>query len=255
MDISEFVNIVLLPFGGISIVLIALATFLGNVNTKRIINGDLAQHKLKFESFKSDNDLKFQSIKDVHAKEIELIKLEHEKSMEHLRSEFKTEFLKHETYTSISKEKYQELFEKRIGIYEGFLNLKKEIDDSIVESAEFLHIHDDDPTHFTNSISKINEISQANPMLISNELATLSNELYKKSSQVFSDAKVASFYAEMSSFDGDQSDHERIMDAEYSELRKMFTECGDLYEKWFVQLNDDVSKIRAILDISGEFLE
>ena len=255
MEITDFVNQILLPFGGTSAVLIALAAFLGHVNTKRIVNGDLAQHKLNLEAFKKESALELQYIKDMNAKEIELLRLDHSKKMEQLQNEFKTEFLKHEAYTSISKEKFQELFEKRIEVYEGFLKLKKEIDDSIVNDAEFLHIHDDDPSHFTNSISKINDASQAHSMLISNELATLSNELFKKSSQVFSNAKVTSFYAEMSSHDGNQADYERIMDAENSELRKMFTECGDLYEKWFEQLDNDVSKIRAILDVSGEFLE
>jgi hypothetical protein len=53
MELNEFVNLILLPFGGVSVVLIGLAAFLGNVNTKRIINGDLAKHKLKFEAFQS----------------------------------------------------------------------------------------------------------------------------------------------------------------------------------------------------------
>tara|TARA_R110002096_G_scaffold110035_4_gene240468 strand:+ start:7878 stop:7994 length:117 start_codon:yes stop_codon:yes gene_type:complete len=35
----------------------------------------------------------------------------------------------------------------------------------------------------------------------------------------------------------------------------MFSECGDLYEEWFNQLDSDVSKIRSILDFSGGFLE
>ncbi|MFT7334101.1 MAG: hypothetical protein ACI81S_002325, partial [Sphingobacteriales bacterium] len=54
MELNEFVNLILLPFGGVSVVLIGLAAFLGNVNTKRIINGDLAKHKLKFEAFQSE---------------------------------------------------------------------------------------------------------------------------------------------------------------------------------------------------------
>ena len=254
MELTEFVNQILLPFGGVSAVLIGLAAFLGNVNTKRIINGDLAKHKLKLEAFKSESGIQLQSLKDQNAKDLELVKLEHAKSMDKIQNEFRTEFLKYEAYTSISKEKYQELFEKRIGVYDNFLRLKKEIDDSLIDNAEFLEIHDDDPSHFTNTVKKINEASQASPMLISNELAHLSNELFKKSSQVFSNAKVTAFYAELSGFNDERPHHEYVMEAENDELRKMFSECGDLYEKWFEQLDVDVSKIRLILDMSSEFL-
>ena len=175
--------------------------------------------------------------------------------MDKIQNEFRTEFLKYETYTSISKEKYQKLFEKRIEVYEGFLSLKNEIDESIVDNAEYLEIHDDDPSHFTNAVAKINKASQENLMLISNELANLSNDLYRKSSQVFANAKVTAFFADMHSHESDNPNYEQIMDAESSELRKMFSECGDLYDKWFKQFDVDVSKIRAILDFSGEFLE
>ena len=239
MALSEFVNQILLPLGGTSAVLIALAVFLGNISTKRIVNGDLAQYKLKLEEFK---------------KEIELLKLDHQKEMENVQNEFRVKFLKHEVYTSISKEKYQELFEKRIAVYEEFLRIKNEIDESIVENAEYIETHDDDPSLFTNDVKKINDASQANTMLISNELAKLSNDLYKKSSQVFFNAKVAGFHEEVNSYNGESVDDQRIMEAEDSELRKMAPECAEVYEEWFKQLNLDVSKIRLILDISSDFL-
>lgn len=255
MELSEFINQILLPFGGLSAVLIALATFLGNVNTKRIINGDLAKHKLELEAFKSENSLELQALKDNHVKDLELVRLEHARKMDEVQSQFKTEFLKYEAYTSISKEKYQELFEKRISVYSELLILKRKIDNSIVENAEILEIHDDDPSHFTNAVKKISKASQENLMLISNELATLSTELHNKSSQVFRNAKVKAFFAGIHSHETDSPTYEAIMDAENSELRKMFSECGEIYESWFKQLEADVSKIRAILDISGEFLE
>jgi hypothetical protein len=109
MELTEFVNQILLPFGGVSAVLIGLAAFLGNVNTKKIINGDLAKHKLKLEAFKSESGIQLQSLKDQNAKDLELVRLEHAKSMDKIQNEFRTEFLKYEAYTSISKEKYQEL--------------------------------------------------------------------------------------------------------------------------------------------------
>ncbi len=83
----------------------------------------------------------------------------------------------------------------------------------------------------------------------------MSNELHNKSSQVFRNAKVTAFFADMHSHETDSPNYEAIMDAENSELRKMFVECGDVYESWLKQLEGDVSKIRSILDFTGAFLE
>lgn len=46
-----------------------------------------------------------------------------------------------------------------------------------------------------------------------------------------------------------------VVDAEDNELRRMFEECGELYDKWFEQLEKDISQIRLILDFSGDFLK
>lgn len=255
MGISEFVNQILLPFGGVSVVLVALAAFLGNVNTKRIVNGDLAKHKLELESYKAENSMKIQRMRDLHSHELELLRLEHSKEMDRIQNEFKTEFLRYETYTSISKEKYQQLFDRRVSVYESLLSLKKEIEDSIADNAEWLEVHDDDPSHFTDAVKKINEITQSNTMLISNSLAVISNELYEKSMRVFGDAKVASFFADMHGNGEGQEHYEAVMNAENSVLRKMLSECGDLYGEWFKQLDADLSTIRGILDFTGEFLK
>lgn len=254
MEISEFINQILLPFGGVSVVLVALATFLGNVNTKRIVNGDLAKHKLELEAYKTENSIKLQAMKDRHSHDLELLRLEYSKEMDLMQSTFKTEFLRYETYTSISKEKYQHLFDRRVSVYESLLSLKKEIEDSVADNAEWLEIHDDDPSHFTDAVKKINEITQSNAMLISNNLAVISNELYEKSSQVFSNARVASFFAEIHGQRESQENYQAVMNAENDALRKMFSECGDLYGEWFKQLDVDLSTIRGILDFTGDFL-
>jgi hypothetical protein len=185
---------------------------------------------------------------------MQLLKQHHDQKMEILQNKLKSEFLKYETYTAISQQKYQELFAERIRVYDGFIKLKTEIDNNVLDNVELLEFHDDDPTLFTRSVKKINDASQANPMLISNELAELSNKLYEKSTQVFSDAKVKSFYAEMHNQDQLHS-YEIIMKAENDALREMFSECGELYRSWFEQLNEDITKIRSVLDLSGSFLD
>lgn len=279
MEVQHVIKDILLLFGGISTVLIALVGFLGHISTKRIINGDLAKHKLELENLKSQNKIQQDELKNNLTKEIkqleasniqylESLKQEHElrldiqraesnNLLENVKNEMNTAFLKSEAYTSISKEMYQELFNKRIELYTSLLNVKIEIDKSRVDNAELLEMHYEDPSHYTDAINKINLVSQSNSMLISNELAVLSNELHEKSSQVFANAKVEAFYAEMNTFDNKsgECDFEAVMDATDSELRKMFTECGDIYDKWFVQLEKDISQIRMILDFSGKFLK
>ena len=251
---SELVEIILSPFGGVTVTLVALTGFLGHLSIKRIVNNELAQQKLKLEAYKQDSAKDLLHVKDIHSKDMQLLQQEHAQSMEVLQNKLKSEFLKHETYTAISQQKYQELFAERIAVYDNLIKLKIEIDSTVLDNAEFLEIHGGDPTLFTSSVKQINDASQKSPMVISNELAELSNQLYEKSTQVFSDAKVQTFYAEIES-EGHSHPHEIIMEAENDALRKMFSECGDLYRLWFEQLNKDIAKIRSVLDLSGSFLD
>jgi len=278
LEISEIINLVLLPLGGTSVFLLALATFIGNVNSKRIINGDLAKFKdtheelkakhskelqeikdnfqLRLENIKAENTLSLEGLKQEYTFQIQSQKMEQESLIEKLKNDLQSRFLKHETYTSISKEKYQELFDKRITMYEDLLLLKKEIDDSIVDNAVYLNFQDEDPRPFTDAIKKINDKSRNSPMLISNELAALTNQLFEKSSTVFSNASINGVLADMNNHGRGNSaeSHEAIIDAEDVELRKMFNECSELYDEWFTQLELDVSKIRTTLDLTHLFL-
>jgi hypothetical protein len=250
---SEVVEILLSPFGGVTVTLVALSSFLGHIFSKRIINNELSQQKLKLEAYKQESAKDLQHLKDIHSKDMQLLQQEHSTSLEKLQSKLKSDFLKCETYTTISQSKYQELFAKRISVYDDLIKLKSEIDNNILDRAEYIEIHDD-PNIFTQSIKKMNDATHKNSMVISNELADLSNKLYEKSNQVFSDARVQSFYAEMDS-QNDKHPHEAIMDAENVALQKMFSECGEIYSQWFEQLNLDIAKIRNVLDLSGSFLE
>ncbi|CAG23180.1 hypothetical protein PBPRB1309 [Photobacterium profundum SS9] len=254
MEFSEFLNQIFLPYGGTSVVVVAIAGFIGKIISKNIINGELAKHKLELESLKSKNTLKLEVMKQDYNQKIEFQKIESTRSLESVKNDLQKEIMKHEVYTSISKEKYQELFQLRIELYGKFLKLKKEIDDSILDNAEYFEFQDEDPKPFTSLVEKINEASRENPMLMSNELAKLSSELYEKSSRVFSDAKVSVAYAEQNMYGQDSPQYEVLMEAEDSELRKMHRECGDIYNRWFVQLELDVSRIRSILDITNDFL-
>ncbi|MFT7614224.1 MAG: hypothetical protein ACI9J3_003206 [Parvicellaceae bacterium] len=251
---SEFIEIILSPFGGVTVTLIALTGFLGHLSTKRIVNNELAQHNLKLESYKQDSAKDLQHIKDIHSKDMQILQQDHSQNMQKLQSDLKSEFLKFETYTAISQTKYQELFDERISVYNNLIALKSEIDREVLDNAEFIEFHDDDPTLFTASVKKVNDASQKSPMVISNELAELSKQLYEKSSQVFSDARVQSFYAEIQTQEHSHP-HEIIMTVENNALRKMFSECGELYSLWFEQLNKDITKIRNVLDLSGSFLD
>lgn len=81
MDISEFINQILLPFGGASAVLIALAAFLGHISTKRIVNGDLANHRRDLESLKSEHSLKLEGLRQEYTQKIESQKIENSRRL------------------------------------------------------------------------------------------------------------------------------------------------------------------------------
>ncbi|EGQ7962060.1 hypothetical protein HRO21_003741 [Vibrio parahaemolyticus] len=250
---SEIFDVLFSYFGGVTVILVSLSTFLGHISTKRIISRELAAQNIVLENVKTDNQMRLQHQKELHGLELRHMQEKHERDMELIKAKLKEEFIKFEAYTSISKEKYQDLFEQRIEVYESLLELKKEIDSYVYENAEFLEVHDDDPTAFMSAIRQINEATQNHPMVISNKLAKLSDELYEKSMAVFTDAKVKAFYAEMENFDHKQV-AEFVMNAENDALRELFVDCRDVYSNWFLQLDSDLTKIRGILDLSGNFL-
>ncbi len=254
VEMSTFLSEVLLPYGGTSVVVGALSSYLGKIISTNIINGELAKQKLNLENLKSENTMKLEEVKQEYSHKVENLKIESARNIENVKNELQKEIMKHEVYTSISKDKYQELFQKRIELYEGLISLKNEIDDSILDNAENFEFQDDDPKPFTKMVVKINKASRENPMLMSNELAKLSSELYTKSSRVLSNAKVSVAYAEQSVHGQDGNNYEVIVDAEENELRKMHRECGEVYNEWFEQLEKDVSRIRSTLDITNDFL-
>jgi len=201
----------------ISFVLVIVFGIFSYMRTKKI-NAELANHKRQ------------------HAIDIENMKVE---------------FLRYEAYTTISKEIYQNLFSKRIVVYETLLSLKNEIDQLKVDNVEFLEMHEDsDSLLFANAVKKISVASKENYIVISNDLAVLSSDLVKKSNKVFSDTNLEMLKAEMQN-----DDLNNIIEAENKALQKMFSECYDVYKNWFIQLDKDVSKIRKVLDFSGDFLK
>ncbi|NRB81953.1 MAG: hypothetical protein HRU38_25400 [Saccharospirillaceae bacterium] len=205
-------------FGGTSFVLIALSSFLANIWAKRIINGELAEHKRDLQNQVDD-----------------------------AKKELQREIIRHEAFTSISKEKYQELFEDRINLYKNLLLVKKGIDDSTLDNADILEVYYDDPRPFVEIIRKINSAARDNPMLMSNELAKLSNQLYDESASIFSKAKIEMFHV-VQKFDSEQP--ELLIEVECSAHSELYTACGETYKNWLEQLEKDVSKIRASLDFT-----
>jgi hypothetical protein len=217
LTLEVFTQIAVL-FGGVSVVLVALSSFLANIWTKRIINGELAEHKRELQ-----------------------------KQVDDAKKELQREVIRHEAFTSISKEKYQELFEDRIKLYKNLLLVKKGIDDSTLDNAEMLEFNDDDPSPFVEIIQKINSAARDNPMLMSNELAKLSNKLYNESASIFSRAKIEVFHVEQN---GGYEQPELLIDTENSVLSELGSACGETYKSWLEQLETDVSKIRASLDFT-----
>ena len=43
MEINEIIRLVLIPFGGVSVVLVAMVGWLAHISTRRIVEGELAK--------------------------------------------------------------------------------------------------------------------------------------------------------------------------------------------------------------------
>ncbi|PSV31549.1 hypothetical protein [Photobacterium sp. GB-72] len=218
----KIINQVVLLFGGTAVLVVGLSTFLANIWTKRIVNGELAAHKRELQ-----------------------------KQVDDAKRDLQREMLRHEAFTSISKEKYQDLFEQRIKLYQGLILVKKKIDDASLDNADTLAYFDEDPRPFAEIIQKINSASRDNPMLMSNELAKLSNQLYEESAAIFAQAKIDTFYAEQSFNSGVGAEQYQILsEVEDSALAGLYSACGETYNSWNKQLETDVSKIRESLDFT-----
>ncbi len=274
---NQFLDIAFSPYGGTAVVISGLTTFLAKIWLKRIINRDLSEqrkelqqlkddnkkdlnevgniHQLKLENLKADNLSRLKNIEQNHSRTIENLKLESVNQLEKIRNEFQSEFLKHESYTSIAREQFQSLFDKRIATYTKLIKLKNEIDNMMLERADEIEHRAGDPEIFKECIEKICKLTQENTMYISNELAKLSNNLAKVFWEIASAAKVNSMAAALSTPMGDNQVWKNAVEfAEKDVLKRIFEECSPIYDDWFKQLDKDVGEVREILDISHDFL-
>jgi len=287
LEVSELINTFLLPLGGVSTFVMALAAFLGNVNTKRIVHNELAQHKLnlenlqsknkisletlkldytnklenqklesaqKLENIQSENKIRLETLKLDYTNKLENQKLEGANHLEKIKTELEKDIIKHDIYSAMSKEKFQELFQKRIDVYETLINIKNEIDKSFNDDVSGHFFMDYDPQSFANSVKKVNEATRKNTMLVSNELASLSEELFETSSPIFLDAKAGSTYIHHYGKYDEDGVAEMSMEVENKALSQLTNKCFDIYTKWFEQLEIDVSKIRSTLDLTSDFI-
>jgi len=254
LEVSELINTFLLPLGGVSTFVMALAAFVGNVNAKRIINNELAQHKLKLENLSSENKIRLETLKLDYTNKLENQKLESVHQLEKTKAALQKDIIKHDIYSAMSKDKFQELFQKRIDVYEKLISLKNEIDKSVNDDIGAYFFMDDNPRPFIESIKKVNEATRNNTMLVSNELASLSENLFEISSQIFLAAEAESTYADIYSQHSKAHAYEMEMEAQNNVSSKLSNQCLDIYNKWFEQLEMDVSKIRSTLDITSDFI-
>jgi len=253
-DVAEFIRLMVLPFGGISIVLVGLAAWMGNIYSKRIINGELAAHKLSLEGFKVQTKLEVEALKNSHGMQVEGLKKDTSLQVEGLRNEIQKDLKIYDLYTSLSKEKFQDMFERRINVYQDLLVLKNEIEKSRNEDIQG-HFFGQTSQSFAEEIKRINAATRKDSMLVSNELATLSEELFNESSKIFVQAGVKSTFLEdfNEAFEAGKAE-QFAWEAEEAELDNLYSKCGNLYGAWFTQLEKDVARIRKTLDITHDLI-
>lgn len=284
---NGILDIILSAYGGSAVVVSALTTFLGSVWLKKLVNKDLSKNKLELQHLQDANKKALKELEQAHLLEVESIRAktahdikimeqQHLTSIEHLKSEsnkdlkilklgnnnqlekfkndFKSEYLKHESYSAIAKDQFQILFDKRIETYTKLIKLKNSINEIMLDRAEEIEFSSDDPDIFKSCIEKICKLTQEETMYISNEIALISNELNKTFSEISSQAKVHVMGTGLStSMRDDKQWHIAMEEAENEIFSRIFSECSPLYNKWFKQLDIDVARIREILDISHDF--
>ncbi|MCL1138161.1 hypothetical protein [Shewanella pneumatophori] len=284
---NEFLEILFSPYGGTAAIISVFTTFLGKLWLKTIVNKGLSEqrlelqrlqdknkeslkeleqaHQLKVESIKAENiqnlkvleqqhSISIENLKSESSKDLEILKLDSNNNLEKFRNDFKSEFLKHESYSAIAKDQFQSLFDKRIKTYAKLITLKNSIGDTLLDHAEELEFSSDYPEMFKNCIERICKLTQKETMYISNEIALISNSLNEIFSEILSQAKVHSMGTAMTTPMNNNAEwHSTINEAEKDVLRRIFKECSPVYDQWFKQLDKDVAKIREILDISHDF--
>lgn len=224
MSASQFVvDNIISVLGGTGVVVTGLSTYLGKL---------LADRSLMREKASLDRELQY--VKNTHTKELKLIE-----------KELKLELSKKDQFHQISKSTYEKIFETKIYLYTGLLDLKVKFYAFCNES----HVTEvDDQTYdFYNLFSECRRSIESNKLYISEELSKKFDSWRDKAAPYLKEANLEGYRAHEWA-PGSPDDYQNIIDAQSPVHAKMIMETMSEMEAIFEQVDIDVAKIRHKID-------
>lgn len=216
---SEILLSILTTLGGATVIVIAFAHFLGKVWTDRIAKQTMAKYEKELAILKSQHELVFQEFKQ--------------------KAEFELKDLEH--FGGISKDVYQDFFKNRVATYIKLLEIKNEYISDM--SEEFITDETESWGVAYHAIYvKFKKVITEQQLYISNELDKVFHDLRMKACEYIKEADMAEAYAM-----GVGSTYPE--EASEGALNKLVNETSGLMKKVIKQIDTDVSKLRARIDL------
>lgn len=218
---SEIVTTLLTSLGGATVIVGALAHFLGKVWADRIANQALAKYDRELEVVKSSNKLILENF--INKAEIEL--------------------KEREQFSGISKEVYEEFFKKRVVTYEYLLSWKNKY---ISSMSEDFHIEESEQwgeAYYDLYIS-LRKLIIENQLYASNELTCRFDKLREAAAVFIKEGDLAESRALGAGVNTGEAAEDRR--AHYEELEK---KTSKLMEELMSQIDSDINKIRSRIEM------
>lgn len=216
---SEILLSILTTLGGATVIVIAFAHFLGKIWTDRIAKQTMARYEMELTTLKSQHELVFQDFKQ--------------------KAEFELKDL--ELFGGISKDVYQDFFKSRVATYIQLLEIKNAYISDMRE--EFITEETESWGAVYHSIyARFKKVMTEQQLYISNELDKVFHDLRMKACEYIKEADMAEAHAT-----GAGSDYP--WEASEDALNKLVNETSKLMSEVIKQIDADVSKLRARIDL------
>lgn len=216
---SEITTSILTSLGGATIIVGAFAHFLGQVWTDRIAKQTLAKYEQELAGLKS----------------------KHELALEGFKLKANTELKELEHFGGISNDVYQDFFKNRVATYIKLLEIKNAY--ISVMSENFITDQTETWGEAYHSIYvKFRKVITEQQLYISTELDKIFHELRMQACEYIKEADMEEAFAY-----GANSKHP--WEASTEALDKLVTNTSDLMRQVIKQIDADVSKFRARIDL------
>jgi len=212
---------VLASIGGATVIVGAFAHFLGKVWADRIAKQTMAKYDQALETIRAKNTL----------------------VLEEFKRKSETELKVREQFGGISSQVYQEFFKNRVATYIKLLALKNEYISEIHENAFTAETEQWGDVYYSLYIKFRNTLIEEQ-LYISTELEKVFQKLRLQAAQYTKEADLAEGYALGAGAEQWQANEERSLAHD-----KLVQHTYELMSAVIRQIDDDVSKLRARIDL------